>query len=64
MYGSDDDVVDFSFLLFVFPVIGRNFSSHENNVRMILYEMKLLMEPTGNLEKSEPQMGFDGHDPP
>ena len=58
MYGSDDDGVDFSFLLFVFPVNGRNFSSHENNVRMI-YEIKLLMEPTENSEKSEPQMGFE-----
>ena len=28
------------------------------NVRMI-YEMKLLMEPTENLEKSEPQMEFE-----
>ena len=59
MYGSDDDGVDFfSFLLFVFPVIGRNFSSHKNNVRMI-YEMKLLVEPTENSEISEPQMGFE-----
>ena len=51
-------IVDFSFLLFVFPVFGRNFSSHINNVRMI-YEMKLLVEPTENSEISEPQMGFE-----
>ena len=58
MYGNDDDGVDFSFLLFVFPVFGRNFSSYKNNVRMI-YEMKLLVEPTENSEISEPQMGFE-----